>query len=124
MIRYVAMILLLGSLQGCALFAWESIKGITVKKEEVARTPLNLRDAPPVKMATPKWIVITPQNAEKIWKQLEENKTDLVLFSLTDDGYEELAINLAEIRNYLEFQRKITEQYRKYYEPEKPKSAE
>lgn len=120
MIRYAAIVLVALNLQGCALLAWESIKPLTIKKEEVARTPLNLKDPPPVKLATPKWIVITPQNAEQIWKELQAGKTDMVLFALTDDGYEELAINLAEIRTFIELQRKVTEEYRKYYEPVKP----
>lgn len=120
MIRYATVILLSLSLQGCALLGWLGTDSIDVKKEEVARTPLNLPDPPPIRAHSPRWIVVTPDNVERMWKQLRDSKTDVVLFALTDDGYEELAVNLAEIRNFIELQRRVTEEYRRYYEPKKP----
>ena len=38
---------------------------------------------------------------------------------LTDDGYEELAIDMAEIRAFIAQQREIIAKYREYYEPKK-----
>lgn len=120
MIRYAVIIAVSLSLQGCALLGWKGIEALTVKKEEVARTPLNLPDPPPIRSHSPRWIVVTPDNIERVWQQLKDSKTDLVLFALTDDGYEELAVNMAEIRNFLELQKKVLQEYRKYYEPPKP----
>jgi hypothetical protein len=65
-------------------------------------------------------VVITPQNAEEVWKKLSQENTDLVLFALTDDGYESLAITMAELRNFIAQQRTIILQYKNYYEPPKP----
>lgn len=111
---------LLLNLQGCALLAWQAIKPIEVQKKAVERTPLNLPDPQPIRPSNPNWIVITPANAEKVWSELKQKNTDLVLFALTDDGYEELAVDMATIRNFIAQQREIIAKYREYYEPKKP----
>jgi hypothetical protein len=53
------------------------------------------------------WFVVTPENIDQVWKKLEEEKVDLVLFALTDDGYQELAMTMAELRNHIANQRAI-----------------
>jgi hypothetical protein len=45
-----------------------------------------------------------------------------VLFALTDDGYETLALTMAELRNFVAQQRAITRRYREYYEPNNPEA--
>jgi hypothetical protein len=84
------------------------------------RIPLNLSDPAPLKLRGPKWIVITPENAAETWKRLDAEKTDLVLFAVTDDGYEEMAVDMALIRNFIAQQREIIIKYREYYEPKSP----
>lgn len=65
------------------------------------------------------WFVMTPQNAEQVWTRLKEQNVDLVVFALTDDGYQELAMTMAEVRNYIASQRAIIIKYKEYYEPNK-----
>ncbi|MGA1046704.1 MAG: hypothetical protein ACO3UU_01745 [Minisyncoccia bacterium] len=67
---------------------------------------------------TMEWIVVTPENVNEVFKQLEEKNTDLVLFAITDDGYEKLASDMVLIRNYIAQQRLIIMKYKDYYEPE------
>ena len=121
--KIIAAALLTSTLTGCASFGWNSVEPVKIKKEEVSRTPLNIPDPAPIKPTVPNWIVITPANAEKVWQQLRGNKSDLVLFALTDDGYEALAVDTAETRNYIAKIRKILEEYRNYYEPKKNDAA-
>ena len=61
-------------------------------------------------------IVINKDNYEKVFKKLQEGKKDIVLFGLTDDGYEQLAINFAQVRKYIMLNRNVLMQYKKYYE--------
>jgi len=65
------------------------------------------------------WFVVTKENIDQVWKKLEEDKVDLVLFALTDDGYQELAMTIAELRNHIASQRAIIVKYKEYYEPPK-----
>lgn len=69
------------------------------------------------------WIVVTPENVNEVFKQLEEKNTDLVLFAITDDGYEMLASDMVLLRNYIAQQRLIIMKYKDYYEPEKNKNG-
>lgn len=106
-------------LSGCASFGWQSsVKPIEIQTKAVERTKLNIRDPDTFKSREMNWIVITPENAENVWKKLKEENTDLVLFGITDDGYEQLALTMAELRNLIAQQRMIILKYKEYYEPQ------
>jgi len=113
--------LLLFSISGCASF-WpfggeKEVKPIEIQKKEVERTRLNLAELQPIKARNINWIVITPENAESVWKRMKDSNTDMVLIALTDDGYQELSMTIAELRNYISNQRLIIIKYKDYYEP-------
>ena len=65
------------------------------------------------------WIVITEENYKKVFEDLKKKKKDVVLFGLTDDGYEVLAVNLAKVRKYIVLNKDVLEKYRDYYEKNK-----
>ena len=120
MIRYL-LVTAVVALQGCALIpGWNSVDPITINKKAQERVPLNLPDPAPLKPTVPRWIVITPENQAQVFADLQAKNIDLVLFALTDDGYEELAVDTAQIRNFIAQQREIIIKYREYYEPKKP----
>ena len=115
----IAIIIAASMLQGCALLGWKAIEGIEIKKKAVDRTPLNLADPQPLKPTAPQWRVITPENQAQVFAELKSKNIDQVLFALTDDGYEELSIDIAQIRTLIAQQREIIVKYREYYEPKK-----
>lgn len=88
------------------------------------RTPLNLEEPAPLSMTPIKWIVITRENYQEIFDELEKNNTDVVLFGLTDEGYEELVINFAQVRKYIILNRHILMKYKEYYEGDEDGKAE
>ena len=95
--------------------------GTPVKKIEVAtapleRVPLNLPNIDKVNLEDVSWVLITPENAEKVWADLEKKKYDIVLFGLTDKGYENLSVNLAKIRQMVLQQKSVIAAYRNYYD--------
>lgn len=118
-IRTISLILLTSLLTGCAGFGLfgSRVKPIEVQTKAAERTRLDLPDPAPLKPRPVEWIVITPANAEKVWAELKEKNTDLVLFGLTDDGYEEISMTITELRNFIASQRQIIIKYREYYEP-------
>ena len=120
MMRAVIVVLMATVLAGCAFPGFKKVDEITVKKEEVARTPLNLPDPAPLKPRTHEWILITPDNADAVWKRLKDSNADLVVIGLTDDGYERLALDMAEIRVFIAQIRAVLQKYRDYYEPPPP----
>lgn len=116
--KFYAIIISSVLLSGCALIpGWDSEQGITVFKKAQPRTPLNLSDPTPIKPAVPRWIIVTPENQARVFEELRAANVDQVLFALTDEGYEELAIDFAATRNFLAHQREMLRRYREYYEP-------
>ena len=109
-------------LSSCSLlsgFGWKSEKPIEVRTLEQERVKLKIDSPEPLTIETMEWIVVTPENVNEVFKQLEEKNTDLVLFAITDDGYEKLASDMVLIRNYIAQQRLIIMKYKDYYEPDK-----
>jgi uncharacterized protein (UPF0335 family) len=101
-------------LSGCSI-GEKRIKLFTI---EEPRAPLNLDNAEPLTLEDIRWIIITSDNAEEVFKRLEAEGFDPVLFGLTDKDYEMIAKNFAKIRNHLKEQNAILDKYREYYEPE------
>ena len=62
------------------------------------------------------WIIVTSENAEEVFKKMEEQGLDPVLFGLTDNDYQLIAKNFARIRNQLKIQNDIIDKYKEYYE--------
>ena len=96
-----------------------SVKQLEVFKTEVPRTKLDLPDPETPRIQDLNWIIITSENADEVFAKLKEQNIDPVLFGLTDDDYETLAVNFAQIRAYMIKQKLTLDQYREYYETEK-----
>jgi hypothetical protein len=114
-------ILLLSSvvlLSGCASLFGPSVKQIETVKVEVSKPALNLPNPEPLKLRETKWVVVTKENADKIFEELEAKGQPVALFALTADGYEALSINIADIKTFIGTQKEIIIQYRDYYEGE------
>ena len=73
------------------------------------------------KLESIKWIVITSENAEEVFKKLEEEGIDPVLFGLTDNDYQLIAKNFAQIRHNLKTKSDIIKSYKEYYESKEEK---
>ncbi|UOK16880.1 hypothetical protein [Vibrio phage phiKT1024] len=95
---------------------------IEVKKEEQERVQLNLQDTQPVKMKDLDWIIITPENYQEVFDELESKNYKVVIFGLTERGYEDLSINMEELKGYIIEQSVILGAYREYYEGDKKSS--
>ena len=98
------------------LTSCSSVKELSIFKEEVKRQPLALEKPTPLQMEKIQWIIITSENAEEVFKKMEEQGLDPVLFGLTDNDYQLIAKNFARIRNQLKIQNDIIDKYKEYYE--------
>ena len=73
----------------------------------------------PLQIEQLEWIIITSENADEVFKRLEEAGIDPVIFGLTDKDFQLLAKNFARIRNHLKVTNDLLDKYKEYYEPEK-----
>lgn len=95
-----------------------NVKEVQVQTKAVERTPLNLAYPEPLRSREVKFVVITRENADAVFESLEQQGVDPVVFALTDDGYTQLSLTIAEIRTMLVSQRAIIAKYKDYYEPQ------
>ena len=103
------------------LTSCSGVKKLEIFKEEVPRAKLNLEKPTPLELENLKWIIITSENADEVFKKLEEQGIDPVLWGLTDKDFELLAKNFARIRNQLKITNDLLDQYKEYYETETDK---
>ena len=92
------------------------VKTLEIFKQEVPREKLNLSTPTPLELENLRWIIITSKNAEEVFKKLEEQGIDPVLWGLTDKDFELLAKNFARIRNQLKITNDLLDKYKEYYE--------
>ena len=100
------------------------VKQLSIFKEEVPRAKLNLEKPTPLQMEKIQWHIITSENAEEVFKKLEADGIDPVLWGLTDKDFELLAKNFAQIRNKMVETNAILDKYKEYYESETEKEKD
>ena len=98
-------------LSGCS-----GVKTLEIFKKEVEREKLNLDKPTPLELENLRWIIINSNNAEEVFKKLEESGIDPVLWGLTDKDFELLAKNFARIRNQMKITNDLLDKYKEYYE--------
>ena len=101
------------SLTGCQSFM---PKTVDYSSEPVERPLLILPESEITEMRDVDYIVVTEENIDAVWRELEAAGKPIVLFALTHEGYEALALNNAEVIRYLSEQRAIVIAYKEYYE--------
>lgn len=89
----------------------------------VERQKLLVPEVQPVEQINLEWTVLTKENFEARVRDIEEQGGQFVVFALTPQGYQNLSINVAELRRYIIQQRSILVAYKEYYDkpPEAPK---
>ena len=116
--------LLLLSLIISSCSSWNPLKTIEVKTVEVERNvPLQNRPRQ-LDLSDIHWYVVTEENfAEFKKKFLKENGDTLVAYVISVKDYETLAIDMAEIKRYIDQQKQIIIYYEKALSPkeEEPK---
>ena len=116
--------LLLLSLIISSCSSWNPLKTIEIKTVEVERNvPLQNRPRQ-LDLADIHWYVVTEENFAEFKKRfLKENGDPLVAYVISVKDYETLAIDMAEIKRYIDQQKQIIIYYEKALSPkeEEPK---
>ena len=113
LINKILALALIVLLTGCSIGGEKKLKIFSV---EQPREKLNYPMPTPLQMEEIKWIIITSENADEVFKKLEEAGIDPVLFGVTDKDFQVLARNFAQIRQKLQETNILLEEYKKYYE--------
>jgi len=111
--------LLLLSLLVSSCSSWPKLTQIEIQTVEVERNiPIQNRPRQ-LDMNDIYFYVVTEQNFEEFKKKFVKENGDLVGYVLSVRDYETLAINMAEIKRYIEQQKQIIIYYEKAVSPKK-----
>ena len=113
MIKIISVIALSLFLNSCGLLPEKTISIFSMEK---SREKLNLKTPTVEEMEKLRWIVITSNNATEVFAKMKAEGLDPVLFGLSDEDYELLAKNFAQIRSTLKQTQDILDRYKEYYE--------
>tara|TARA_B110000008_G_C16683211_1_gene449616 strand:- start:159 stop:542 length:384 start_codon:yes stop_codon:yes gene_type:complete len=99
------------TMSGCS-----SIKQLDIFTMEVERQPLDLEKPTIQQLEELKWIIITSENADEVFKKMKEKGIDPVIFGLSDNDFKLLAKNFAQIRAHMMKLNVMIDEYKDYYE--------
>ena len=83
---------------------------------EEKKLPLNIANPEPLNLDHVEWVIVTRENIDEVWAQIEGDNEGVALFALRHGDYERLAMNIVEIRKLIGEYVIILKQYKKYYE--------
>jgi len=98
------------------LTSCSGVKQLEIFKQEVPREKLNLEKPTPLEMEKIHWHIITSENADEVFKRMEEEGIDPVIFGLSDKDFQLLAKNFAQIRAHMMKLNIMIDEYKDYYE--------
>ena len=111
--------LLVLTMTGCSVF--RKPEEVVITNTVIQAPNIPLQPSPrPVNMIDIKWYTVTTDNIDEFEKNFENDNGDLVFFAISVPHYQNLSLNLAEIRRYLEQQQAIII----YYEDQITQSRE
>ena len=111
-------LLLLVSLSSCS---WTPEKQVVVQTKLV-KPVIEIKERPKgVKMLPVKFYVVTQKNYEEFKERFKKENGDFVFYAMSVPSYENLALDMAELRRYIEQQKEIIIYYEKAVKDDKEK---
>ena len=105
LLRASLFLLLLSSLTACNLFKPE--KEIVTQVEYVDRTiPIQPRPKP-VTLYDIEFYAVTEENLDEFLERFEKDNGDIVFFAISVPDYENISLNMGELRRFIEQQKSI-----------------
>ena len=94
----------------------KTVEKIITKKVIEKKLPLNINAPVPLELTQVEWIIVTRENIDEVWAEIEADNEGVALFALRHGQYENLALNIVEIRKQLGEYVIILKKYKEYYE--------
>jgi len=70
------------------------------------------------------WYVVTTENFDEFRERFEKENGDFVFYAVSVPGYENMSLNLAELRRYLEQQKALIVYYEEQLKPKPTEDTE
>ena len=121
-LRASLFLLLLSSFTACSLLKPEEV--VVTQVEYVDRViPLQPRPKP-VSLYDIEFYAVTDENLDKFLERFEKDNGDVVFFAISVPDYENIALNMGELRRFIQSQTAIIVYYEENANPNKEESEE
>ena len=118
LLRASLFLLLLSSLTACSLFS-KPEKVVVTQVEYVERTiPIQPRPKP-VTLYDIEFYAVTKENIDEFIERFEKAEGTLVFFAISVPDYENIALNMGELRRFIESQSAVILYYEENANPKK-----
>jgi hypothetical protein len=118
LLRASLFLLLLSSLTACSLFS-KPEKVVVTQVEYVERTiPIQPRPKP-ITLYDIEFYAVTKENIDEFIERFEKAEGSLVFFAISVPDYENIALNMGELRRFIESQTAIIVYYEENANPKK-----
>ena len=103
-------LLLLVTLSSCS---WKPEKEVVVQTK-IVKPVIEIKERPKgVKMLPVKFYVVTEKNYDEFKERFKKENGEFVFYAMSVPSYENLALDMAELRRYIEQQKEIIIYYEK-----------
>lgn len=102
-------------LSSLLLVAACATKPIEISASPIDKPTLMVPTVSKINSRDVKWVVVNRDNFNQVMADIEKKNGNVVLFALTDKGYEALSMNVADLRQLVQQQQAIIAAYEKYY---------
>lgn len=88
---------------------------VTIQSQPIQRPALNLPPVDPFRARDVEWVVVTPENADRIFNEMRARGQAPALFGVDERGYENISVNTQESLRVVLQQQAVIDGYRAYY---------
>ena len=103
-------------LVGCSMTKVKPEEKVVIQKVIEKKLPLNIANPEPLDLDHIEWVIVTRENIDEVWALIEGDNEGVALFALRHGDYEQLALNIADIKKLIGEYVIILKQYKEYYE--------
>ena len=89
---------------------------ITVSAKPIEKPELILPASDQLFQRKIEWVILTPENIEEQFEKVKKSGRSIAIFGVTDEGYQNLSLNLSDLRAYIQQQQAIVAAYEGYYQ--------
>jgi hypothetical protein len=119
-LRVSLLLLLLSSTTACSLFPSRKPEEVVITQVEYVERVIPVQPRPkPVSLYDIEFYAVTSENLEEFLERFEKDNGDVVFFAISVPDYENIALNMGELRRFIESQTAIIVYYENNANPKK-----
>lgn len=97
----------------CSTKEVEPLNIVEVRTVETARPAPVVPEIDQLSLRPIEWLIITPENVDEKFNEIKNG--EVVLFALTTEDYENISLNLSDVRAAMDQQKKIIAVYKSQF---------